>query len=310
MNKRILSVIVLSSVSFHIYAASPVGNGGWSANLGNIDTSVSCSAPGVQCVDLVADDGFLYQEVITPDYEYRRVIVTDEQVTGNADTLNFSTETIVPFATDSSGGFKQGIAAKQIVRDGTDFSTIAEIQKADLRIDGAATPEDMYATNILQVVNGTDMTSTFSTKSFTEYAGFPDSNIILGRVQDLEQTITIKPADATPEKKQLMVQRVREGYAGNTSSPWWGFRSPLTDGGSVTLGGTQVDWVTSDKVSSTWIVQHDASDMGEAVAVSKQIFSKDDGFTPVITAEDMLFDVAEPVNPFAWTPDLGAEPVF
>lgn len=303
MNKSIRIIPLLFFIPLSAQAVNPIGYGGWTSTTGTIDTTASCASAGNQCKTLVSDNGFLLEEVKTPTYTYQRLLLTDPSSSGDMTNLGFATETIIPFAL-AGQGIDQGMATKQVVRDPVEkFEMTAEIQKGNLRSNGA-TPQDMYTSIITQSIGdqASDMTSSFAVKTYTTWSGFQDYGTKKGRVLDMDQTVDTDKANG---KKQQMVHRVREGTAGI----WWP-NPPLTNAGTVNLGGVDVTWNSGDEVRSTWIATHDLSGLANPVAMTKQVFTVNESSASPITAEDMMLDVVEPVNPFVWTADLGPTPVF
>lgn len=291
-----------------VAAAPPVAYDGWTVTPGGmVDSSSSCTAPGVSCTTLFADTGFLYEEVTTSEYSYLRLILTEPSASGAPGTLNFTNETFIPFALEGSG-ILQGMATKQVIRDPLeDFVATAEIQRSDLRRNSVL-PEDTFNVKLGQSIIDAEMTSDFSYRNYTEYpswyvpgAATPDSNNVMGEILDIAQDILVGEAGDT-SKKQVVDYRKRNGYLGYSPSVWWGVREPISTAGAVTLDGTTVSWTDAQDVTSLWVVQSSnvipapgvvTADVGMAY---QRVENRDDA----TSAEELVLDVPQPLSPFDW----------
>ncbi len=130
------------------------------------DSSPCATDPNWTCLDIAKEDGFLYQQITTPDNEtYMRTVLVDPGVgSGDATTLPFSNETYTPMKTkgvntagdwilgtsnpSTLGLAGQGLAARQIMRDNANgFETTVELQNGFARAvmgtnDGFSSPDD------------------------------------------------------------------------------------------------------------------------------------------------------------------------
>ncbi len=304
---RFRKTIILASLAAPdlVMAASPVGYDGWSVTNGNIDTTASCT--GVTCTTLTADNGFLQQEVDTGTYKYIRLILTDPGASGNPTQLAYTSESLIPFAV-AGAGFQQGLAAKQVIRDAADgFESIAEVQKADFKRLGSATPADMFNIRLSQTTAQATTTSSFNYVNYTA-SGFPDTNTVIGHKTDITfSVLTGDPGDTT--KKTVFDYRERAGRDGQ-GNVFFGGSNPISTAGSTTLNGTTVSWADTSAVSSTWIAQSDVLKAGAAGFVYQGAAN----LTTSATANEFALDVPEPASPFDWnattTANFGPAPTF
>lgn len=317
-----------------------VGTGGAAA--GVIDTSTSCGNVGVTCKTLASDAGFQYEEVTTPAYSFLRLILTDQDASGDPTVatgptaLNFSSETFTPFAL-SGAGIAQGAASKQVVRDAADsFLVTAEVQKGNMRGLNAATAEDMFTAKISQSFTDGDLSTGFDFTNYTQFAtgpaNSPDTNVEIGRVLDISQEVlTGNPGDTS--KKQLFVQRQRQGVAGNSTAVFPSFlpfglpadftvggsyfiNAPITAAGSMSLpvtadgtptGATNtVAWAARNDISTTWIAQSSNVSANGADLSYQRVVNN----TTPAEATAVVIDIPTPTNPFDWDPNFGTEPVL
>jgi len=294
--KKSLATIIPFSLSMMasstVFAGPPVPYDNWSVSNGAIDTSTSCGAAGVTCKTIATDNGFIYEEVKTDVYTFLRLILSEEDASGNPVDLSFTNETYTPFAIVNRG-IAQGAATKQVVRDAaSEFELISEVQKGNMRGLLATTAEEMFTTKIDQSFAKGVVDAEFSSGfKFTNYTNFmaaqatnPDTNIERGRILEITQDVLVgEPGDAT--KKQEFVHSQTKGYAGNSSSTFnfapdagvlpvefmvgglynTGANSPITQAGSMTMpntvnggivpGTTTVGYGDGDDISTTWIGQ-------------------------------------------------------
>ena len=322
---RILMASVVSMFAVTaVNAQSPVGYDGWSANAGKIDTSATCGVNGVTCSPIAAADGFLYEMVKTPDYTYQRLIVTDPDADGAATALDFSSEVIIPFATNDTG-IEQGIASRMALRDTAEgFEGITDIQRGSMRSLNAADAADMFTVDINQGITTGDMISGFKYTNYTQYPisfdqGTPDTDVVIGEKMDIRQEMIIGTGDAAATDKQMFAQSKRSGKQGTNSVTWPNgggtfFSSPynfvgenIVQPGSMTLGGTQVDYSAGDSITSTWVGQSiNNSDSGES-SVSLQTVKNET--TAVEAGPVFSLGAGEVVTPFVWDEvNLGQAP--
>ena len=122
------ALVLMATVTQLTWAGSnPVPFNQWTVNNGIIDTSATCTTPGVNCTVLAQDDGFLQQQVVTDGGSYVQMILTDPGASGTPDTLAFTTENFVP--DKNLSGFD--IANRQLIRDvPKGFEQIAQIDRA------------------------------------------------------------------------------------------------------------------------------------------------------------------------------------
>ena len=306
-------------------AAPPVNYDQWSVTSGTVDTSLSCSAAGVTCETLSSDDGFLQEQVNTPDYSYIRVIVTDSGASGDPTNLNFASESFVPFAFVNAGT-TQGVAAQQILRDPAQGLTdITQIQSAHMRfnnpaagVSGDSTPAaDRWNVNINQTFDTAEMTSSFSYKDYTQFntgpANTPDTSQVIGYKMDIAQSVlTGAPGDTS--QKQSFVQRERSGYQGNSiGDPDFGgayfVSEPLVTASTapITLNGTDITWQDAETIKTTWIAQSSGVTAGTVGFAYERAENVDAG----TVADQFALDIPEPANPFDWdSTNFGSAPTF
>jgi hypothetical protein len=312
---------------------------GWNTASGTIDTTVSCSGAGVSCTTISEEAGFKYEEVVTPAYSYLRMIMTDNNATGTPDTLDFTSETFIPYA-EAGGGFQQGLASKQVIRDnstGDNFLDIAEIQKGNLRQDpsGLSAAADMWSTRLSQTFDsGTgigSLSSAFSFENYNEFttgfATIPDTANVIGKKTSISQRINT--GDTTDPNRRLMFElRQNEGYAGTSTAafanPTGGYlvKEAIVTPGSVTLNAGAatpdvISWVEGDAVSATWIATSSNIEPG-MVELSYENVTATDAATSTTTSASEVNDLGSGIllpeatlNPFDWDPaNFGPQPVF
>ena len=309
--KYLQAVFVTSLYSQISFSAGPVPFGGWVVNSGSVDTSQTCNNVNVECKTLAVDDGFAYEEVTINNYKYLRLVLTDEQASGTADSVGFFTETFMPFALVADGD-KQGIAARQVVRDPADgYELVADIQKGSMRLENVAAAEDMFSAKISQSISKADFSANFENRTYTQFATNPsagsrDTDAVIGRKTDIDQTIKVDI-----DKQQRIVSRKREGVQGTTATSWSdGFyfvKEAITTGGSVNLGAENVSWIAGDAIRSTWLVQDNNVPDENAIAISTQTF---ENLSSQVQANDILMNISTPLDPFVWDTDLGVAPAF
>ena len=362
---RFLAALGMGAASTVALALPPFAYDQWSVTNGNIDASgagtpcqngitsgLGMTTNGADtCSNIVSDNGMLYQLVETQvgstTYQFLRMILTDPNATGTAGTLPFATETIIPWATTGSGGAKQGITAKQVVRDtASGLEQVALLQRGanptwdpSMRILDPATggiisdPEQMYNIDLTQTLNatgsGSSISSTFSYRNWTDVssAGFtPDGNTVVGHRLNMAQDVVFDTASPAGNKQRFDFRETGgwKGYGlwpGATNAPVYG-----TKGGtySMTLGGTTVSWQagtsgsggfwwsgsdpTADTVRSTWIGQN-------ILAVNPFGHQSVEVLPNTVTGTtyqkaQVQGDLTD-TGPFAWEPTtLGTQPVF
>ncbi|RMD78704.1 MAG: hypothetical protein D6809_05260 [Gammaproteobacteria bacterium] len=353
----------MGAVSTTALALPPFAYDQWSANNGTIDASVGTpcqngitSGLGMQtngagtCANIVSDNGMLYQvveaQIGSTTYKFLRMILTDPNATGDATTLPFATETIIPWATASSGA-KQGIVSKQIVRDtASGLEQTALLQRGvnptwdpSMRILDPATggivsdPELMYNIDLTQTLNSagpdSSLSSSFHYRNWTDTAsaGFtPDSNAVSGHRLEMGQDVTFVNASPAGNHQKFDFRELGgwKGFGtwpGATNAPVYGTQGQQY---SMALGGTTVTWQagtsggggwwygggnpTADTVRSTWIGQNinATNPFGHQ---SIEVLANPSTGTAYQKAS-ISSDLTQ-TGPFAWEPNtLGTQPVF
>ena len=319
-----LFVLVLSSPT--VFAAAPVAYDGWSVVGGTIDTTASCTAPGVSCTNLVSDPGMVYEEVTSGGSKFLRLILTDQTASGAPNQLSFTTETFIPYAQLSdplppgSIAHYQGIAAKQVVRDSVDgFEGVTEIQRANMRQLGSTGADDMFTIKLNQNFANPEISSAFAHTSYTQFSSGGttiDSDQVIGRITDIQQSNDVGGTD-NPGASQLFVQRTRDGVKGNSTFTFPGgyfVSAPITTAGSMNVSaasavpGAPVTWINKADISTTWIVQDSNVSTVPGIAIAYQNVKNNDALT-----EDVMREFDAPVgtaDPFAWEVNFGTAPTF
>lgn len=162
--------------------SNPVPFNQWTVNHGVIDTSTTCSTPGISCTVLAQDDGFLQQQVVTANGSYVQMILTNPGASGTADTLGFTTENFVP--DKNLSGYD--IANRQVIRDiPAGMEQIAQIDRAPFE------DPDKGLVNLIHV----DLTQTMSELNYDadfhlvrHEATLPAGEILSGKTIDMHQT--------------------------------------------------------------------------------------------------------------------------
>jgi hypothetical protein len=180
-----------------------------------------------------------------------------------------------------------------------------------MRLEGALTAADMFSTKIQQNVATAEYDDSFTSISYTQFNTGPatskDTNIVIGREQDISQTFRLD----TSNRIQKIEDRRRSGYRGTTAGAFVDginfFKEAITTGGTVTLNSTPINWVEGDAIRSNIITQSALDPNAAPIAMHTQTFSNE---TTLATAQDTLFDIGTPANPFDWAADLGPAPTF
>jgi len=210
-------------------SATP-GFASWSASTGTISGCPS----GFSCTELVGGDGFRQVQVNdnSSSDSFVWTIVTDTGVTGSASTLPFSDENFV-----KTDGTSTGIADSQRVNDnsnGTFGGTVSILtgfasggndtvniqQTLGANPDGLANTGDEFANTFNMTVN------------------LDSSGNQTGRFMRIDQNTALGNSTDT----QIFAIRASAGSA-------------LTTTGSLTLGGTAVNWSAGDDILLTWVGQ-------------------------------------------------------
>jgi len=250
---------------------------GWKVTGGVIDSSASCTAPGVSsCKTLSQDNGFLQEEVLLDNGQhYIRVLMSEANATGDpalsgtSANLAFATETFTPFLTNSEcssiagtlpNGFQdcQGLAAKQVVRDlAAGFESTAIVQRnfpkslSEPNLDGAFNIDLSQTINSIVPATGLAFLSGFDYSQYTSWecgiSGSCSGGTEIGKKMDLSETVFLDPFDAT--KKQEFRQGLRDGWKGRQSGGW--FKSdPIVATDSLSLGGRTINGTTTGTPTS------------------------------------------------------------
>ena len=117
MKRLIGGCTYLASLSImgSAYAAAPVAFGQWTSQGGQI--SATCPT-GIVCETIASSSGFLQQAILDSagDISHIYTIITDQGVSGNADTLGFSTENVVRRNDVLASTPDMGLASRQVVQ--------------------------------------------------------------------------------------------------------------------------------------------------------------------------------------------------
>ena len=278
-----------------VLAATPVAFDGWSVNNGVIDASSSCSN-GVTCNTLVQDDGFLYQEVVTPQGSFYRTIITEEGATGNAASLSFADETFIPF--NNLTGVD--ISNKQAIRDpASGFESTAVIDR-DPFINGAGDLVNPMVIDIDQTLAVDGFLSEFHLLQNDAVVG---TESYFGKSMDIVQSMTQPTENSSDGFQSGFDLREREGWQLSEQNNEL-VLDPFTPAGSMTLGGTQVDWEEGDRVRSTWIAS-----LNDEVSAQGFAAQKIENLSTGVSAHEVNIDAGTVIDPFAWNENtFGAPP--
>lgn len=269
---------------------------GWQVNNGVIDTTASCTAPGVtSCRILSQDNGFLQEEVLLDNGQhFIRLIMTEADVSGDpslsgaAANLEFASEGFTPFLTNQDcnaiagslpNNFQdcQGLALKQDIRDlAAGFESTAVVQRNFAK---SVEPNlaDQFNIELAQSIDEIDPFTglQFNTGfNYTEYAywecsisGSCNGGVQIGKKTALSSTIFLDPFDAT--KKQEFRQIDKSGWQGRQSGGFFA-SGPVVDTHGVTetafLGGRTVNAVTTGAATTFSWNSSGASGGGAKVA--------------------------------------------
>ena len=323
---------------------------GWTVTGGVIDSSASCSAPGVTCKTLSQDDGFLQQEVTLSDGQhYIRVLMTepgvtgDPSLTGSAANLAFATETFTAFYTNtecssvllpSPGQDCQGLAAKQVVRDLTaGFESTAIVQR-NFAKSFASNADGQFNIDLNQVIDTVDPATGLGFKTGFDYtqwsywecdiSGNCNGSQEIGTKLGLSETVFTDALD--PTKKEEFRQFKLKGWKGRQSGGWAG-SAPVVATDSVAIGGRTINGVTTGTPTTfSWSDTSGWAKVANDIQTTWVASNTVDGFayqdftltdnTGTTTSDselmlDMQGVTGTPLDPFDWSVvNFGAAPVF
>lgn len=270
-----LAVIASPALSAPPQMGANYNYGGWIVANGVIDTTASCTAAGVTaCKELVADNGFLQEEVRLDDgQKFIRIIMTEPGATGDpalsgaAADLEFANEGFTTFLTNSEcssiagtlpNNFNdcQGVAIKQDVRElASGFESTAKVQR-NFSKSNEANLADAFNLQLTQSIDTIDAVTGLAFKTgfdYTQYsywectiAGTCNNTLQIGKSMHQSSTIYLDPFD--PTKKQEFRQVDADGWAGRQSGGFFQSTPVVDTAGateSVTLGGRTVNGVTT-----------------------------------------------------------------
>lgn len=277
-------------------AAAPVTFDGWSVSNGTIDTTTSCSATGVTCTTLVQDDGFLQQEVTTPEGRYYRTIITDTGATGAPADLGFTEENFIPV----NGTLGTQISDKQAIRDsGSNFNSVSHIERAPV-LDNDGNLIDMFSMQVSQTMNEGPFSNEFELAQYSA-EGHPTLGPVSGRSLDINQAMVFSDDEDPFVHMQEFDHRQRSGWKPELVEGVLTV-APVTPAGSMDLSHGDLIWNEGDPVTSTWFAQVDESE--ETGNFSYQKVGRTDPDTDAKTSTSlMLLDPPAPIDPFDWDAD-------
>lgn len=303
---RITLMMAGTTLTAGAYGGQPVGYDGWSVANGVIDTSVSC-AQAISCTTMVEDKGFLQQEVITPAGRFIRQIVTDPDASGNAASLGFASEAMIPFDQKAREASPSGwnIDVKQAIRDPSQgFESLAQIERHPYQ-DAQNNVYDVQKVLLSQSISDATFAADFRLDQ--QLATLPDGSEQLARSLDIDQTLL---NETNPlEEQQRFALRERGGavlsFDGNNVAQL----TPLITAGELSLDGqAALAWNDGDTLKAVWVGQKDFS--GQDAGFAYQSVSRLDGDGKV-SASVSRSSITETgvIDPFAWdTHNLGPAP--
>lgn len=355
-SRKSLLCLALVLISAPAFSAPPqmganYNYGGWTVTNGVIDTTASCNSAGVtSCTELVADNGFLQEEVrLDNGQKYIRLIMTEPGVTGDPSlsgasaNLEFANEGFTTYLTNSEcnavagtlpNTFQdcQGVAIKQDIRDlAAGFETTAVVQRDFAKSNETPSLPDMFNIKLSQTIDTIDATTGLGFQTgfdYTQYtywecqiSGNCNNNLQIGKSVAQSSTVYLDPFDAT--KKQEFRQIDANGWAGRQN----GFfqSTPVVDTAgateSVTLGGRTVNGVTTGTPTTfNWNSGSGFFKTANAIKSTWVASNVVDGFDYQNftlngnSANQVLLDPAgqngDLIDPFAWTPSMGVQPTF
>ncbi len=270
----------------------PIPFDGWTVNNGIIDTSRSCSG-GVTCTTLVADRGFVQQQVNTAHGSFIRTIVTEADATGNAADLAFADENFIPV--NNPGG--TDISFKQSIRDSAgDFQSITRFDRHTFT-DPQDNTIDIATMDIAQNLQGDGGFS-------NDFRLWKNTTLVNGGVEtytgrrlDIDQRLLLAadndPFNATGE--QVFTYRQRSGWdaAFNGESL---VLDPVSRAGELELD-KMVTWNDGEDIATTWVAFRDSS--FERSGFNYQtVVNRSQDITGRAIALELPKDA--PIDPFAW----------
>ncbi|MBI5451495.1 MAG: hypothetical protein HY940_09080 [Gammaproteobacteria bacterium] len=297
-----LSIIfnLLGVMASPALAVQAVAFDGWNVQGGNINTAASCGGT-VSCSGTMVDNGFLQQEIVTPNGKFIRQIITDTNATGSASSLPFATEVLIPMGSQSSFQTGSNVDIKQAIRDPSQgFSSLAQINNHAL-IDNRG---DSYQVNKVLIEQGiADATFGSAFKLEQQLATLPNGDQLSSRRLDIDQWLLDVANDPSSEA-QRFAMRQRSGWDVIFDEQNNANITPVTKAGSVAMNGETLSWADGEALRAVFIAQkaYDPSGKGFAyTALSNETSGR------ALTKAD--YQAAMPTDPFAWdTANLGAAP--
>jgi len=266
--------------------SNPVPFNQWTVNNGVIDTSTTCTSPGVSCTVMAQDDGFLQQQVVTDSGSYVQMILTDPGASGSPDTLAFTTENFVP--DKNLSGFD--IANRQVIRDiPQGLEQIAQIDRAPFE------DPNKGLVNLIHV----DLTQTLTNQDFEadfqlvrDEAELPSGEILSGKTVNIHQSVS----GMDPYGNQNVINTFSNQQSSGvqlTNVDNSLLVDPFTTAADIQIGGQTFKINDGDDIKLTEITQHITSLPGDG-ALNLQSY---ENTTQHVSATDVSF-----IDPFSPAP--------
>ncbi len=248
------------SITLSAFAAAPMEFGQWSS----LEGVVSASCPSETfCSTIVESSGFLQQAILDDEGNIAQIhtIILNKALSGNADTLPFSTENFVQRNDPNDPIPGNGLANRQVLSN----DTINSFDGTDVNFEMINTTESGWAADIGepnittdQLVSETDgrFGKDFST-SFQFKANLNENGIQTGSSLRVDQEFV----------QQMGIDQSLSGDDGDddnggsrNADEALGFalgltRGDMTPSGSATLNGKTVSWNPGDTVAVKWVGQ-------------------------------------------------------
>lgn len=269
-----------------LLAANPIGFDGWNVTNGVIDASASCGGT-TTCTTMVEDDGFLQQQVVTPEGTFFRTIITESGATGQASSLGFATETLIP--QDNLTSFD--MSTKQAIREPANgFSSIAIIDR-DPYFNAQGVLVDPLIVDLKQTLATDEINANFRLLQHEAVAGL---DTYYGKSMDIDQSLSGPTAKSANGFKTQFDMRKRSGVQVSRVNNELQ-TDPFTPAGSMTLDNQQIGWNAGDSVKSVWVAtRNDELDITGSAIQSIENLSQG------TSAKIVALDVNTVLDPFDW----------
>ncbi len=261
MKKLVFGSAMMSCLSMTgvAHAAAPMAFGQWASQGGTV--SASCPS-GTACETVAESSGFFQQNILDNEGNIAQIhtIIMDKGLTGNADTLPFSTENFVQRNDPADSTPDTGLASRQILSN----DTANNFDGSDVQFSMSNITESGWAAEVGKpnITNeqflsetGGKFNAEFST-SFLFEANLNEVGIMTGSSLRVDQEFV----QITGSRDQSASGGDCDNGCPRNAQEALGFALGITAGdmtpsGSATLNGVTVSWNPGDTVAAKWVGQ-------------------------------------------------------